>query len=317
MATNLSTISARLEKASEALKISQEELQKVLTASGIEVNEEGLKYLNSKVATVEVLESLLQPNFSSLILQVKAAAMFLKGEDPFDETFAEKKQEIPVSDNEATKVLIKYIDASIPICNLKDRQLLEMWASDRDGEAEQELNRRAKGQHFVVLKPGEYDAGKEEIDIDQSLELLKSTRKRTNPSILPGPGNTYMTIYKITELNMNDRIIELCPMCGEILFKGYCSKCESNFSGIGDDERAYIKLIVDSEDFNVSSFSDRKALLVSAGKGLDDLKSIWRKIRRTFDELKATGDLPKLRKIMDRPAQQKMDPFHVSGKRQF
>lgn len=317
MATDLSSFTARLENASKALKISQEELQKILTANGIEESDEGLRYLNSKIATLEVLESILQPSFNAGVLQIKAAAMFLKGEDPFEETNTNKKQEVPVSTNSSTDVLIKYLDANTPIPNLKDRQLLELWAADRDPEAEQELIRRSKGQHFIVLKPGKYDAGKEEIDIEQSLELLKSTRKRTNPSIMPGDNDTYVSIYKVTELNMDDRIIEICPICDEFLFKGYCSKCESNFSGIGDNERAYVKLIVDSGEFNVSSFSDRKALLVSAGKGLDDLKNIWRKIRKEFDELKATGDLPKLRRIMDRPAQQKMDPFKVAGNRSF
>ena len=68
------------------------------------------------------------------------------------------------------------------------------------------------------------------------------------------------------------------------------------FSGCGDDEKAYIKLITEVESFNKASKSDRDAVLVSAGKGISDLRKTWPKVSRKFDELKLLNDLPKLRK---------------------
>lgn len=41
---------------------------------------------------------------------------------------------------------------------------------------------------------------------------------------------------------------------------------------LGDDERAYIKLIAETDTFNANSFSNRKAVSAGASKGLDDLR---------------------------------------------
>jgi hypothetical protein len=200
---------------------------------------------------------------------------------------------------------------------MTDMELLSLWDKSRDNQTEQELNRRAKGQPFIVLKSGTQTPGKETIDIEYTLEMLRTSRKRVNPTIIPYGNNTYASVYKITDLNLNDRIIELCPICGEILWRGYCSECDSNFAGIGDDERSYIKLIVDSGKINTKTASDRKAVVVSASKGVEDLKVTWPGIFKDFEELRLTGNLPKLRKIANRPSKAPADPFHVSGNRQF
>jgi hypothetical protein len=135
--------------------------------------------------------------------------------------------------------------------------------------------------------------------------------------MIPGKDKKIVRVYRITELNPDDRIVELCPICGEILYKGYCPKCELDFSGVGDDERSYVKLISNSEKFNAKSHSDRKAVHASASKGLEDLRITWPSIAPTFDDLKLTNSLPKLRMIKNIPATQVADPFHVSGNRQF
>ena len=104
----------------------------------------------------------------------------------------------------------------------------------------------------------------------------------------------------------------MCPLCGEVLYKGYCDKCESNFSGIGYDERAYLSLISASGNMKLESFSDRRALIASATKGIDDLKKTWPSIQVTFDSLKSTSSLPSLKKIRTLPNIVKQsDPFNV------
>jgi hypothetical protein len=318
--TNLTTISARIEKAAENLKVPTEKIQEILKAHDISNDEEGLKYLNSKIVTLEMLEEIFTEILCEIKpLKIKAAVMFLKGEDPFEEEI--KSEEIPSGSVEVSNIInssiVEFIQANKPIANLRDDELLNMWAKNRDEAYAQELTKRSKGQAFVVLKPGKHTPGKEEIDIELSLELLKSSRKRINPSIIPYVGNTFASVYKISELNIDDRIIETCPICGEILWKGYCSNCESNFAGVGDDERSFVKLVVDSGKINPKTVSDRKALVVSASKGIDDLIITWPSIRKEFEELKATGNLPKLRRIADRPSQTPVDPFHVSGNRSF
>jgi hypothetical protein len=322
MSTDLTSVSVRFEKAAESLKLQDSEkpkLKEILLEYGIEENDGGLKYLNSRVISQEDLIEILEKHFKDKgKFCIRAAAMYLKGDDPFAEDrkvdTAPEVSELKIPSNVA---LIEFIQANKPIGQMTDSELLSLWDKNREMLTEQELNRRAKGQPFIVLKSGTQIPGKEVIDLEYTLEMLKSARKRTTPSIIPYVNNTFASVYKISELNLNDRIIELCPICGEILWKGYCSECDSNFAGIGDDERSYIKLIVDSGKINTRTASDRKAVVVSASKGVEDLKVTWPGIVKEFEELRLTGNLPKLRKIANRPSKAPADPFHVSGNRQF
>jgi hypothetical protein len=69
--------------------------------------------------------------------------------------------------------------------------------------------------------------------------------------------------------------------------------------------------------FERNSFSDRKAALASASKGLDDLKMTWPSLAQKFDDLKLTNSLPKLKVIENRPSTAVADPFHVAGNRSY
>lgn len=202
------------------------------------------------------------------------------------------------------------------IHQLKDRELLDLYIREREYDVEQELHRRAKNQHWVVLKTGPNEPGKEAINVEASLDLLRSARRRTNPTMFP-VGSAVVPVYRITELNLNDRMIELCPICGASLCRGYCEKCALNFSGVGDLEKGYVHMIAQSESFDRKSFSDRRAVWVSAGKGLEDLYKTWPSIIKKFEEAKATDTLPRLKIIESRPSAQVADPFHVSGHRQY
>lgn len=325
MSIDLTSIAARFSKAAEALKLQESEvpvLKEMLSKVGIEEDDTGLKYLNSRVITSEDLVEIISGTFSERgKFCVKAAASYLKGVDPFDtSTLQVTKLDAPVTPNPTVDALVQIIQASKPVGQMTDPELLALWDKDRSEHSENELNRRAKGQPFIILKSGTNVPGREEIDVEYTLEMLKSARKRNNPKIVPYRDNTFASVYKISELNLNDRIIEICPICGEVLWRGYCEKCNSNFAGIGNDERAYVRLIAESGKFQTSSVSDRKAVLTSAAKGIEDLKITWPSIFKRFEELKLTGDLPKLRMIANRPAQVPVDiqdPFHVSGKRQY
>lgn len=325
MSIDLTSIAARFSKAAEALKLQESEvpvLKEMLSKVGIEEDDTGLKYLNSRVITSEDLVEIISGTFSERgKFCVKAAASYLKGVDPFDtSTLQVTKLDAPVTPNPTVDALVQIIQASKPVGQMTDPELLALWDKDRSEHSENELNRRAKGQPFIILKSGTNIPGREEIDVEYTLEMLKSARKRNNPKIVPYRDNTFASVYKISELNLNDRIIEICPICGEVLWRGYCEKCNSNFAGIGNDERAYVRLIAESGNFQTSSVSDRKAVLTSAAKGIEDLKITWPSMFKKFEELKLTGDLPKLRMIANRPAQVPVDiqdPFHVSGKRQY
>ncbi|MBD3261064.1 MAG: hypothetical protein GF334_05180 [Candidatus Altiarchaeales archaeon] len=313
------TIVARAEKAAEILNINPEEVLEMLKDIGIDNSDFGLKILNAGTTNEGDICAVLIKDVKegNLCLREKAAAAILKGRDPFavEEKKAESKSE---STNSVVETLVKTIQGNRPIQQWKDRELLETYDTDRDPEMEQELHRRAKAQPFIILKEnGTTNPGDEPIDIEESLDLLKAARRgRKNPTIYP-VGEVVKNVFMVTELNMDDRITELCPLCNEALYRGYCAHCELKFSGMDDDTRAYLRLVSESEKFNLNSFSDRRAVWASAVKGLDDLRMTWPGLSKKFDELKLTNELPRLRIIQNLPRSQKADPFYLDGNRSY
>jgi hypothetical protein len=305
-------LSARVQKASEILGVDPEKIMTALASEGIDDSPQGIMILDSPTTNLGDINNILFSVDKALQgknLKVRVAAAIIKDAD-----CERPRNETVVNNNLSGQSIADALKAVRPIQQWNDRELLEKYAQDRDPEIEQELHKRANSRHFVVLKKGKFEQGKEEIDIENTLELLKLARKKVTPSFIPIPGTTIVApVYFITELNMADRMVELCPICGESLFKGFCEKCQVNFSGIGDDERAYVKLIADSDDIN--SRTDRKDVVTSASKGLEDLKTTWPTLAPKFDELKLTNNLPRLRIISSRP--NTMDPFFVDGNRTF
>jgi hypothetical protein len=306
----------RARKAGEILEIPPKVIMETLNSNGIRDNQYGIKLLESATVTLEDLMSALAKiqwtgGGKNRNLALKAAVIVLKGQDPFG---APPKVEVTKGDTS----LYSALQGLRTISQMKDVELIELYDKSRDIEIEEELDRRAKHKNFVILSDEEHELGREKINIELTCEQLRKSRKGyTVPSMIPGKDKKIVRVYRITELNPDDRIVELCPICGEILYKGYCSKCELDFSGVGDDERSYVKLISNSEKFNARSHSDRKAVHASASKGLEDLRTTWPSIAPTFDDLKLTNSLPKLRMIKNIPATQVADPFHVSGNRSF
>jgi len=314
-------------------------LKEALACLGIEIGDEfSEKIIDAETTTEEMIRDKILDFFGRSVdkapkpARLAAACAILKGRDPF------KKDEVvtpmPVAGvglapnvtvfkpdstvSSGAELVVKHLEALRPVSQLKDRELLEKYVQERDFDTERELDLRAKGQPFIVLENGsKKEPGKEVIDIAESLELLKRARKgRVNNTII-AYGDKVANVYRITELNMDDRKTELCPICGAALYKGYCEECELNFQPVGMDARAYMKLVVDSGKFQKDSYADRKALHVSAMKGLDDLKVTWPSLSKEFDELKETNDLPRLVTIEPRPSRRMADPFHVSGNRSY
>jgi mRNA-degrading endonuclease YafQ of YafQ-DinJ toxin-antitoxin module len=336
--TQLSCID-RVQKAAEILKTKQSVVEKALEVVGIEIDDDLADSLLDAESTTEkmlsdeitkVMSATTEDHVDPKPARVAAAVAVLKGRDPFKKADAEtsgKAEDTKVfldsSGSTLTETMGKIavalsVDNRLP-SQLKDHELLARYVAERDYECERELDLRAKGQPFIVLKDvGKHEPGKEPIDVEESLALLKRARRgKVNNTIVPY-GDKVANVYRVTELNMDDRKVELCPICGESLYKGYCEKCEMSFQTIGKFERAYMKLIVDhSGRFQRDSFADRKALHASAVKGLDDLRSTWPSMSKLFDDLKESDDLPKLVIIGNRPSRRVADPFHVAGNRSY
>ena len=324
------TVAARITKVAEVLKVSQSEVESVLNSEfGIEPNEDSLMLLDAQTTTELFIRETLSKSDKVKwpVLKIMAVAAILKGSDPFAKAETEATntkdggvKQAPAETQNPSFIppqQVQIIDTLAELTRslkdpkqMKDKDLLELYDKERDYEVEQELHRRANFQHFVVLKNSSAKDGKKEIDIEMSLELLKRSRRMVNPTLVRQE-DIFVNVYRITELNPEDQIVEICPFCGEITYKGYCEKCNSDLNSLGDDEKAYIKLITETESFDKNSNSDRRDVLRSAGKGLEDLRKTWPRVSKRFDELKLLNDLPKLRKSRTLPSQRPADPFHV------
>ena len=306
----MSELNSRIKKVSTLLIVGTDSLTKILDENGIPNGPNGLIILESNTTTIEdLVEILLQLDSGIPKLKVKAAAGILKG------SLDEKKEATPIVST-PTLSIAEEMRLARPIEQWNDEDLLTRYIKKREVDVELELHRRAKQDRFIILKPSDkgYNPGEEVIDFIESTELLKSARKgkKKNPSTLPVKGGV-RPVYFITEFNINDRMTELCPICGQALYNSYCDHCIINFTGIDDDSRAFMALVSKMGTFNYSSNSDRKALLASAQSGVAGLKSEWPALAQTFDGLKAIQQLPQIRIIGSRPS--KADPFFVDGSR--
>jgi len=310
----------RVEDASRILSVKTKLFIDLLNESGLDNSEVGLSMLDSSEVSVEDLVSIIVKDSDSeskdyplgkkiMYIPAKVAAGVLKGNS---------NKGVEENNDTLSKDKVSIAHSLRPIHQWNDKSLLEEYVSTRGMEVEEELDRRAKHQKFVVLKDPEdlnlkrYEPGKEIIDVDYSLELLKRVRKgKINSSIVPYK-EKMANVFRVTELNIEERKVELCPVCGETLFKGYCDKCELNWTTVDKYSRAYVRLVSEySKSFKKESFSDRRALYASSLKGTEDLKKTWPSICIIFDERKEVDDLPRLVLIENRPSTQVQDPFHT------
>jgi len=334
------SVSSRVAKAAQALSVSSTALLKVLVDEGVSDNDAGLMLLNSPSLTVDDIAAILkgkilesesgQVGNEIKAIPAKAAAGILKQRvAPETPAFEVRDKDgvslfrVDAETRSAKSDIATLAQVLRPIQQWEDKDVLQNFIDTRSAEAEAELDRRAKSQRFVVLMDPatknlkRYEPGKEEIDAEMSLKLLRDSRKRQTPKILPMPGRV-ANVYRITELNPQDRIVEICPICGETLYEGYCEKCGVTFIDVADEARAYVWLVANTPgSIRADSVSDRKAVMASAAKGVDDLKVTWPSLAQKFEDMLLTSSLPKLRVIQNRPSTTVADPYHVEGNRTF
>jgi hypothetical protein len=310
-------LDVRIKKSAEVLGVPTEQLRKALDEAGIANNEQGLLIIDSTTVTLEdiidVITIIEVPSYSysgpvplgdigkrlvhpfksrTPILKIKAAAGMLK------DTVA---SEMPAYGSFASVATLSKGDR--PIQQFGDRELVEKYALNRyDEVVEDELQKRSNSHRFIVLKEGPFEPGKEEIDIEGTVGMLKKARRMVTPSFLPLDSAKITPIYSIVELSASNRIIELCPRCEKLLFRGFCETCSMNLSGVGEYERAYMQLIFKYTGQVIWDKNLIRSIVVSALKGLEDLRLTWPVISGVFDDLKAKNKLPILRIISNRPS---------------
>ena len=254
MANFRAPFALRVQNSAEVLSVDQKTLLEDLSEAGItETRAFLLDYPTTTVEDLYVILKRLNVSRSPSNLQLKAAAGILKGDLPvidMDRINEIKTETVKTLDRlydksgcpsfTANDSIYLHLDEQgrigQPIQQMTDHDLLVRYAEDRDFATSWELQRRSRNQPFIVLKspigkPGDLDLtepGHEEIDLKMSLELLKTCRKKGTPDNITSAQTGYMVpVYRISELDMTNRIIELCPICKDqvVLNRGYCPEC--------------------------------------------------------------------------------------------
>ena len=145
---DLSSFNTRAEKAAEVLASDPFTILEILAKLGVTNDPIGLRLLNAKTTTTEILEKALSDMPQTGILQIRAAASYLKGIDPFQQD----PEPVTKDQNSIVDALVQVVQANKPIQQMKDKELLELYIQDRNFEVEQELHRRSRSQPFIILR---------------------------------------------------------------------------------------------------------------------------------------------------------------------
>jgi hypothetical protein len=286
----------RIEKAAKILDTKPEILRKHLEPSGID----GIELLDASTTSHGDLQGIVQTKDdyrNTPILKLKAAVGILKGGDPFvtDVNSVNKtlKSETSLED------LIK---SSIPLDQRSDEDILNAYIETQSDPLETELQRRAKGQRFVVLKEGN-------IDVESTLYMLKKSRKNEIPPMKVNPDKSVTRFYKIEEVHENNRVRYESPLRpGVILLDGFCQVSNQNYVNVDDNARKMLRLI--RNDLGEQSRMDETRLVEVAEKeGIQGLGRIFPEIHENYLKLSLVEQLPSLKVIAPVETRQ-ADPFY-------
>ena len=201
--------------------------------------------------------------------------------------------------------VIDALTANRPVSQWKDRELVEAYGVDASNEVIDELKKRAQGKTIVAFDSPE--AGR--INVDVTFDLLRESRRRKLPDYYPS-GETIYKLYTVGDFP--NSIYEESPLVpGNLLFRGYCDKCETNFSEVSKEARQFLRVIVD--EGQAPKLSDRMSILgliVAAKSGIEELRKLFPSVSIRFDELQRKDELPSLKADSADPAKSKVsDPF--------
>jgi len=332
MSLSKQNLSERVSKASELSKVSIEHLLEKLELLGIEDNDHAISLLESESAPEDVLKEGLK-DLGLPVIILNAVIKILKHGDvsaekeyvasPINEAI--KEQEAIRSSKSLEEVFSNVMASNKPISQYSDEELVTKYATTGDGELEAELIKRAKGSRFIASPYKE--GGVDEIDVPATLRLLKKARRgEVFPSEFVDESGKMFRIFSVQEFSPEGRVVEMSPLSPKTaLFDGYCSATSINFSGITDDCRAFMRIVLDQTEakgagYQLSASDKRDLISVARSKGIGSLKVMYPDLAVVFDEMKSIDDLPRLKKLRE-PANRdhaaKAVQQHFNTKKQY
>lgn len=286
------TLQDRITKASEVMKITEEQLWQYLSKIGIcKDDADALSLLEAETTREGDARNSFCDTYNTSkgevpvpVVRFLAGWAILKGKAKGAESNKE------VSSNAELIACLR------PIAQYSDTELLEKYDIDASSEIIDELDRRSQSRPFIV-----YDVNKENIDIENTLRMLKVARRKETKQKHVLPNGKPVLLYCAGQFPM--LFVEESPIHpGVILTDGYCDECGQNWSGISLEDRIIVRVAVMAEAIETTKASINKLINqirigdgdhVSPGtESLLDIPDV----KFLYDELKENGQLPVLRK---------------------
>ena len=309
---NVSQLSKRVKDASKVMKVTEDVMYDLLLQLGIDKDEDdSLALLEAETTTLQDAQEVfcLHPgwapdpeNTKVPVARFKAGWFVLKGT-------SKKKIEDKDPSQTTSEALLKELR---DVRRYKDTELLDEYNPECSTEIIDELNKRSRGNSFLVYND-------EELNKEISLEMLRIARRQDTSDRHTYLKNGRTVTVRLLRVGEFPHIwVEESPIHPDIeLQNGYCDKCQNTWDGIEIEDRIIVRVAVDCGGIDVDSSARIHELIkkIRENKNANFLLEVPA-IQARYDDLKEIERLPVLRRRAGGLGGAK-DPFFVVKHRTF
>jgi hypothetical protein len=297
MASKTTSISKRVQNAAKVMKITEEYVWAGLFELGIEEND--LSLLEAETTREGDARRVFVDNAINIAdkpsVKVKPAC--------FTAGWAILKGRGKSKDSDDITTLVKTLR---PISSFKDREILEQYNKEPSGELINELLKRSNNRPCIIYMPDG-----ETVDIDNSIEMLRTARRREISQchgVVRNGKTVEVRVYRADEFPM--MWLEECPLhVNVVLTNGYCDRCGESWTDINEADRVIVRVAKDvgAAKDNLADIHELVSVVRrDTAKGLLAIP----KVDRRYEELCNDGDLPKLKKRLSLTSKGCSDPLY-------
>lgn len=213
-------------------------------------------------------------------------------------------QGTPSSDDQKRPVSSKKAEKMTP------RELVMAFdPEDADNPVGKRLKEISKGEPFVVFDNGRI------VDVDTTFKLLQEIKTGYNGRELIEVGGETKKVYRVGELPDNFADENPFYIDRPLRPDGSCDQTNRSWEGVPLEVRQFVRVAIDLGELEVKAEKVHDILdMVLSGNGFDKLRKRYPKAAVKFNELKKTGDLPKLKVALGDGGSESPNPFDQGKK---
>jgi hypothetical protein len=274
---------SRIETALKYLKISKDELDKILSEMGIDEPEIGLEILDAPTTTFDdfygATAKIHAEGAAIPVPRLKLAWASLQLSKPVQ----------VATPNADFATLAKTLR---PIGQWSDLELLEAYGKESAAEVEEQLRKRSKGRNCIIF----FDDGM--VDTESSLYMIRKARYQETPSTFEIKGETKQ-VFKVGEFPLE--VFYECPLHSNVLLiDGYCEECGMTHDIKNSKRLALLRIIADSTSDPARTYRELS---------FEQLSKEFPKAFVRYKDLEAEDKLPSLKRRISKSRDS--DPFRT------